>query len=420
MNDTSRDLAIGFIPLIDCAPLAIAQELGLFAAEGLNVMLSREKSWANIRDKLFVGSLQCAHMLAPMTISVTLGLNRVTVPLVTSFAMNLNGNSITISNSLRDQLRTLDPESLNSAHQSVLTLKMLVDQRKESGQAPLTFAMVYPYSCHNYLLRYWLAAGGINPDSDINLVVIPPQQMTGQLAAGRIDGLCVGEPWNQVAVDDGFGYNLLNCHQIWHNAPEKVLAAREDWATDNPDTYRRLLRSLLQAAAWLAEPDNHHETVALLAQPQYLNLPRETIDSGLKNGRHVFNRFHANFPWRSHALWLLSQMVRWGQLHKGLDMCELAGRIYQPELYRQACIDLGLGYPTQDYKLEGRHASEWIHAGLTYGSDRFIDGLNFDPGQLIRYVENFDIINAVIPVRDFSCGMDTSAAFRNPEAILQG
>ena len=244
MNDQTRELTIGFIPLIDCAPLAVARESGFFEDEGINVQLSREKSWANIRDKLFVGSLQGAHMLAPMTISVSLGLNRVKVPLVTSFAMNLNGNSITISNSLRDQLKALNPESLNSAHTSVVTLKLLVDQRKESGLAPLTFAMVYPYSCHNYLLRYWLAAGGINPDSDINLVVIPPQQMTGQLAAGRIDGLCVGEPWNQVAVNDGFGYNLLNCHQIWHNAPEKVLAVREGWSVENPDSHQRLLCSL--------------------------------------------------------------------------------------------------------------------------------------------------------------------------------
>lgn len=399
----NADVNIGYIPLIDCAPLVVAREAGFFDEEDINVHLSREKSWANIRDKLYVGTLQCAHMLAPMTISVSLGLNRVTVPLVTSFAMNLNGNSITISNSLRDQLCAIDPESLKSAHKSVVTLKMLVDQRKESGLAPLTFAMVYPYSMHNYLLRYWLAAGGINPDSDINLVVIPPQQMTGQLAAGRIDGLCVGEPWNQVAVDDGFGYNLLNCHQIWQNAPEKVLAAREDWAQANPDTHLRLLRSLLKASNWLAEPGNRNETVALLAQPEYLNLPRETIAGGLKNGRHVFHNFHANFPWRSHALWLVSQMIRWGQISQGFDLCEFAERVYRPGLYRDACRGLSIPYPEFDYKSEGQHASEWKQADLTLGSDRFIDGLNFDPGNIISYVENFEITNPGIPYADFSC-----------------
>lgn len=405
-----QDLTIGYIPLIDCAPLVVAEELGFFEAEGLNVQLSREKSWANIRDKLFVGSLQCAHMLAPMTISVSLGLNRVQVPLITSFSMNLNGNSITISNSLRDQLKALDPESLNSAHKSVLTLKQIIDQRRESGLAPLTFAMVYPYSCHNYLLRYWLAAGGINPESDINLVVIPPQQMTGQLAAGRIDGLCVGEPWNQVAVANGHGYNLLNCHQIWHNAPEKVLAAREDWAESNPEAFISLLRSQLKAAQWLADADNLDETIALLAQPQYLDLPQETIATGLKNGHHVFSGFHANFPWRSHALWLLSQMIRWGQISQGFDMCEFAERIYRPDLYRKACESLGLPFPEFDYKEEGHHASEWMAGDLHFGSDRFIDGLSFNPGEIIRYVKNFDISSPGIPFTDFSCCTDTKTA----------
>lgn len=410
MSQESRELTIGFIPLLDCAPLVAAGELGYFEEEGLLVHLSREKSWANIRDKLFVGSLQCAHMLAPMTLSVSLGLNRVQVPLVTSFAMNLNGNSITISNSLRDQLRALDPESLNSAHKSVLTLRRVVDQRRDSGLAPLTFAMVYPYSCHNYLLRYWLGAGGINPDADINLVVVPPQQMTGQLAAGRIDGLCVGEPWNQVAVNDGNGFNLLNCHQIWHNAPEKVLAAREDWANRNPDTHKRLLRSLLRASQWLAEPANQNETVAMLGQPQYLNLPGETIAGGLKNGRHVFSAYHANFPWRSHALWLLSQMIRWGQINQALDMCAFAERIYRPGLYREACASLDMPYPAQDYKMEGQHASEWMMDGLTFGSDRFIDGLTFDPDQVTRYAETFEIANPGIPLNSFSCCRDTGAS----------
>ena len=407
MKQESRELTIGFIPLIDCAPLVIAQELGFFEEENIHVTLSKEKSWANIRDKLFVGSLNCAHMLAPMTISVSLGLNRIKVPLINSFSMNLNGNAITISNSLRDQLFTLDPESLNSAHNSVITLRKIVEQRRDLGLAPLTFATVYPYSSHNYLLRYWLAAGGINPDQDINLVVIPPPQMAGQLSAGRIDGLCVGEPWNQVAVANGYGYNLLNCHQIWHNAPEKVLAAREDWADSNPDTFVAMLRSLLKATQWLSEPSNNDETVAILGQPQFIDLPQETIANGLQSGHHEFNRYQANFPWRSHALWLISQMIRWGQITHGLDICELTESLYRPDHYREACRGLNIPFPAYDYKNEGQHASEWITDEITLGSDRFIDGLDFKPGNIFDYVERFDISNPSVPFNDFTCCKDT-------------
>jgi ABC-type nitrate/sulfonate/bicarbonate transport system substrate-binding protein len=238
-------LTLGFLPLLDAAPLLVAQELGLFAAEGLKVNLSREVSWANIRDKLCIGSLQGAQLLAPMAISVSLGLNKVQAPLTTGMVLNRNGNAVTVSTSLQEQLRALNPEALASPHTSVLTLRQLITERMKQGTAALTLATVYPYSCHNYLLRYWLAAGGIHPDHDINMVVIPPEQMVAQLASGRIDGFCVGEPWNQIAAAQGHGKILLNTWDIWHNAPEKVLAVHGDWAARNEETHLALLAALL-------------------------------------------------------------------------------------------------------------------------------------------------------------------------------
>src|SRR5688572_11513837 len=193
----SDTINLGYLPLLDAAPFLLAQELGYFSDAGLNVRLSREASWANIRDKLCAGALHGAQLLAPMIISVNLGLNRVRAALTSSFVLNQNGNTITVSRALRDQLNEINPESLASAHTSVGTLHQLIQQRKARGEAPFTFAVVYPYSCHNYLLRYWLAAGGIHPDQDVNLVVIPPSQMVAQLSSGRIDGFCAGEPWGQ-------------------------------------------------------------------------------------------------------------------------------------------------------------------------------------------------------------------------------
>src|SRR5690606_23106060 len=219
-----------------------------------------------------------------------------------------------------EQLLASDPDALRNAQGSLRALKRVVDGRGRAGLAPLVFATVHPFSCHNYLLRYWLAAGGIDPDHDVNLIVVPPREMPGQLAAGRIDGLCVGEPWNEVAAARGNGLVLLNGYAIWQNAPEKVLAVRADWAAANPRTHAALLRALLRASLWLEEPAHRTEIIALLARPEYLDLPQGTIHAGLERGAHVFHRYAATFPWRSHALWLLSQMIRWGQIDGAFDL----------------------------------------------------------------------------------------------------
>lgn len=393
MATDNMTLSLGFIPLLDAAPLLLAQELGYFKELGLNVRLSREVSWANIRDKLCVGSLQGAQLLAPMTISVTLGLNRVKAPLMTSFVMNQNGNVITVSNSLCEQLRALNPEASASAHISVLTLKKLIDQRRELGMAALTFASVYPYSCHNYLLRYWLGAGGINPDHDLNLVVIPPAQMVSQLAAGRIDGFCVGEPWNQTAVAQGHGKILLNTWDIWHNAPEKVLAVHRDWATLNPGAHLALIRALLRSCQWLDDPGNRDEALAILTQPHYLGFTPETLQGGLRSGKHNFFRDSANYPWPAQGLWMLSQMIRWGHVRADIDASQLIASIFQTTLFRQACVLEGLPVPESELVQIGFHAAPWQLGKLMLGADRFIDGIRFDTARFAEYLRQFEISN---------------------------
>ncbi len=393
MATDNMTLSLGFVPLLDAAPLLLAQELGHFSATGLNVRLSREVSWANIRDKLCVGTLQGAQLLAPMTMSVSLGLNRVKAPLMTSFVMSRNGNAITVSSSLYEQLRALNREAAASAHTSVLTLKQLIEHRRELGMAALTFATVYPYSCHNYLLRYWLGAGGINPDHDLNLVVIPPAQMVSQLAAGRIDGFCVGEPWSQIAAAQGHGKMLLNSWDVWHNAPEKVLAVHRDWAKLHPTAHLTLIRALLRTCQWLDDPNNRDEALAILTQPHYLGFTPETLQACLRSGKHTFFRESANCPWSAHGLWLLSQMMRWGHVRQDTDSRSLVDATFRPDIFRQACELEGLPIPASELMQIGFHAAPWQFDKLLLGADRFIDGIRFDASRFNEYLRQFEISN---------------------------
>jgi two-component system, oxyanion-binding sensor len=393
MSTNSQTLTLGFLPLLDAAPLLLAQELGLFAAEGLKVNLSREVSWANIRDKLCVGSLHGAQLLAPMAISVSLGLNKVKAPLVTGMVLNRNGNAITVSTSLLEQLRKLNPEALASPHISVLTLRQLITERMGQGMAALTLATVYPYSCHNYLLRYWLAAGGIHPDHDINMVVIPPEQMVSQLASGRIDGFCVGEPWSQIAAAQGHGKILLSTWDIWHNAPEKVLAVHGDWAANNEGIHLSLLTAILKSCQWLDDPANRDEALAILTQPQYLGFTANTLASGFRTGRHQFYRDSANYPWPVHGMWILSQMLRWGHVQSANADRAFINSIFRSSLFRQVCNQAGLPCAADEVIQIGKHAATWELGEVTVGADRFIDGIRFNPDDIAGYLRQFAVSN---------------------------
>jgi nitrate/nitrite transport system substrate-binding protein len=375
------DLTLGYMPLTDSLPLLAAAQLGFFRDQGLDVTLQEEVSWANIRDKVIVGQFDGAHMLAPMVMASTLGLGGLNKPLIAPYSLNLGGNGMTLSASLYRDL-----ESTTRGRPGPASLKQLIEQRKLEKQPPLVLAVVFPYSSHNLLLRYWLASAGIDPDRDVTTVVLPPSQMVDHLRLGHIHGFFAGEPWNAVATADGIGCCVATGRDIWQNAPNKVLGVTEDWARTNPDTLDALLRALHQAGVWL--DGNRAQAVSLLAE--YLPVDRRALapallghtgyrpDSGdaPEPDLLVFHRYLANFPWVSHGYWFLNQMARWGWLPDDQDLSAVAAACYRPDLYRRALADTPL--PGQDWKGEGIHAGPWrletSQGEIGMGADTFIDG----------------------------------------------
>ncbi|MBI4006412.1 MAG: ABC transporter substrate-binding protein [Gammaproteobacteria bacterium] len=403
------DLRLGFIPLTDCCTLVIAKEKGFFEKYGLNVALTKEVSWANIRDKVSVGALDGAHMLAGIPIATTLGLGFSKKPMVTAFSMDLNGNAITISNELYERMATLDEVAAKSPFYSAVVLKRVIEANRKNGKKPLTFAMVYPFSNHNYEIRYWMASAGIDPDHDVRLRVIPPQCMVENLRAGQIDGFCVGEPWNAYAVKEKVGIILITGYEIWNNSPEKVFGVTGEWADKYPYTHIALIKALLESARWIDKPENRPAVTEIISDSRYVNAPAEVIKMSMTGtfqyasdtapvslpDFNVFHRYLANFPWRSHAAWIITQMYRWGQLNEFINIREVAGKVYQPDIYREAAAQLSLPSPCNDYKTEGVHPGPWQldenKFQFEMGSDRFFDGMNFNPDQLIDYITGFKI-----------------------------
>ena len=404
------ELNIGFIPLTDCCVFAVASEKGLFEKHGLNVELSREASWANIRDKVCVGALDAAQMLAGMPIASTLGLGFTRKPMVTAFSVDLNGNAITVSNDLYERLLSIDSELQTNPKRTAAALKQLIDQDKAASKPPMTFAMVYPFSTHNYEIRYWMAAAGIDPDSDVRLMVIPPQYMVSNLEAGQIDGFCVGGPWNSYAVEQNIGRILIAGYDIWNNSPEKVLGVTQEWADKYPNTHQCLIQALLESASWVEQSENHDEVAEILADEKYIGVSKQAIkmsiagDFAYKADNNnsisipdyiVFNRYLANFPWCSHAGWLITQMYRWGQLEEAVDIQKTAELIYRPDIYRKAAGQLGINYPSINYKVEGEHTNAWVLKDgdemFDMGSDNYIDNKVFNPEKIMDYLTDFDI-----------------------------
>lgn len=330
-------LSLGFIPLTDCAPLVVAKAKGFFAAEGLDVTLSREASWATIRDKVAVGALDAAHMLAPMALAATAGIDGAGASVLAPLALAVNGAAITLSNRLT---RSLALES-DAPAEAARALARLVRQRRAAGEPALVFAMVFPFSMHNYALRYWLAEAGIDPDRDVRLVVTPPPRMVEQLRGGEVDGICVGAPWNTVAIRGGLGRIVLRTSRFWPGGPDKVLGVAEAFAAADPERLQALLRALVRAQAWSDAPEHRAELSALLARPDHVGAEADAISPALED-ELVFHREGAALPREEHALWMLGQMRRWGQIPADLDRNALARRVYRPDLASRAQRATGL------------------------------------------------------------------------------
>ncbi len=343
-------LAVGFIPLVDCAPFVAAQECGFAAHEGLELRLVRESSWANIRDRLLIGHFDAVHLLGPMAIASTLGVGHVEVPIVAPMALGYGGNGVCVSKPLGESLsaagdpHTLDPAATGAA------LRRVVATRAAAGQPPLVFAVVYPFSCHNYLLRYWLAANGVDPDRDVTLVVIPPPLLVDTLRARQIDGFCVGEPWSSLAVAEGAARLLLSANAIWPRTLDKVLGLRQAWSEAQPEAAASLVRAVARAARWCDDPGNHDDLARLLAGPRYVGIASELIGMALAGNVRtgdgaaarriadylVFGDAAAGVPSRAYAAWVYAQMLRWHQVAPSDDGERRACATMRPDLYRAA------------------------------------------------------------------------------------
>jgi bicarbonate transport system ATP-binding protein len=336
------NLQLGFVPLSACAPLAIAQAKGLFAKHGLDeVSLVRESSWRGIVDGISGGYIDAAQMPSGMPAWLTLGGNQDRpLPIVTALTMARNGNAITLNETFYQQnIRTLD-----DFHEFILRTP---DKRHN-------FGMVHPSSMHNLLLRYWLAAGGIDPDKDVNLMTIPPAQMVVDLKAGSIDGYCVGEPWNYRAAKDGVGFTIASDLGIWNGHPGKVLGVREDWANAYPNTHIALVKALLEACQYCADPKNVEEIRQLLSQKEYLGMKAEyitfadphqsseTYDPHKEQAHPEFFGNGINRPSRTEQLWIITQMARWGITPFPRNWVEILERVCRIGSFSTAARELGL------------------------------------------------------------------------------
>ena len=355
------NLAIGFIPLTDCAPLAIALEKGLFAKHGLEVALTKENNWKAIAEGIKEGRLDAAQMVTGMPLAMTMGIDKQTpIPTITSLTLSRNGNAITLSQSLYE-----------AGVRDLASLKQFVDENK--GKQPLIFGMVHPASMHNLMLRHWLASGGIDPDRDVKIIVIPPPQMVSNLISGSILGYCVGEPWNSRAIQENAGFIVATDLDIWPNHPEKVLGVREDWAKQYPNTHLALVKALLEACQFCQISDNRDQVLDVICQPKYLNfapiLVRPGFAGPLRTGKgnslylKDFNQFLVdNMPRIDEQTWILAQMARWGIAPFPRNYQEILDRVVQTDVYRQAADDLDFAIPPTSM------------APIT-----FIDGTTFDP-----------------------------------------
>ena len=370
----------GFLPLVDAAPLIVAARRGMAAAEGIDLRLLRQPSWASIRDRVNVGHLDVAQMLAGMPLAASLGINHLIVPTIAAFAFGRGGNVIALSKPLFAGLDATGRAWRDGPVAAGLALRDLVRQRAATGQPPLALAMVFPFSSHNYELRYWLAASGIDPDNDVRIVVIPPSMMVDSLRAGQVDGFCVGEPWGSLAVDAGLAAIVALKHDIWPDAPEKVLGARRSWTERHPDLFQRLLRALHQSAIWCQSAANREDLITLLADEAHVGAPERILRRALTGDlvvhpdgtiRHApdFLRFgggNLNCPDPDAATWLLSQMMRWGQVAYSDQAVALVSEVYRADLLAGAA-GLSDGGTTRE------------HAPL-------MDGRRFDPRNVLRYL----------------------------------
>ena len=413
------ELRFGFIKLTDMAPIAVAYEKGYFEDEGLYVTIEAQANWKVLLDGVIDGKLDGAHMLAGQPLAATIGYGT-KAHIVTPFSMDLNGNAITVSNSVWAEMKKNIPHKDGWPVHPIKAsaLKPVVEQYRDAGK-PFKMGMVFPVSTHNYELRYWLAAGNIHPgfyaplkgdtsgtiDAEALLSVTPPPQMPSTLEAGTIDGYCVGEPWNQQAVFKGIGVPVVTDYEIWKNNPEKVFGMTKEFTEKHPNTTVRIVKAMLRAAKWLDENDNANrpEAVKILSQSQYVGADYDVIANSMtgtfeyeKGDKravpdfNVFFRYFATYPYYSDAVWYLTQMRRWGQIAEPQTdnwYFDVAKSVYLPDIYMTAAQELineGLMTPADFPSADNE-------SGFRKPQKHFIDDIVYDGTTPNAYLKKFPI-----------------------------
>jgi len=383
-------LSVGFIPLVDCAPLVVAHEMGFAAEEGLALDLVRAPSWSSVRDMLVFGRVEAAHMLAPVPVAAAMGLGAAGVPLAAISVLSVNGDMIGVSADLAQRLHDAGHDfGFDDARAAGTALIAAAGRRLRLG-------VPFPFSMHAELLYYWLSALGLPAPQGVDIRTVPPSLMADALRSGEIDAFCVGEPWGSIAVEQGVGSLLLPGKAIWAFAPEKVLAVRSDWAAAEPGLSARLIRAVWRAGRWLADPASRVLTAELLSRREYLDLPPEIIDRALSGAftisphgdqRRVenfveFHRGAANFPWRSQAQWIAHQLAA----RTGLDRADAmarAAQVFRADIYRAALASSGADLPGASSKIEGTIEAPTPVASesgrLFLARNQFFDRRVFDP-----------------------------------------
>ena len=380
---------LGFIALTDAAPLFVAKDKGLFAKHGMpDVEVSKQASWGTTRDNLVLGGegngIDGAHILTPMPYLITAGRvtqNNVGVPMYILARLNLDSQCISVSNEYKDLKIGLDARPFRAA----------IEKKKAAGKS-VKAAMTFPGGTHDLWIRYWLASAGIDPDRDVETIVVPPAQMVANMKVGTQDCFCVGEPWNEQLVNQGIGYTALTTGELWNKHPEKAFGLRASFVDKNPRAAKALLMAVMEAQQWCDRMENKDEMAAIVAKRQWMNVPVADVVNRIKGefnygtGRtdkespHFmkFWRDHASYPFQSHDAWFLTEDMRWGKFPAETDIKALIAKVNREDLWREAAKDLGV-------------AAADIPAGKSRGKETFFDGKVFDPENPSAYLAALDI-----------------------------
>jgi nitrate/nitrite transport system substrate-binding protein len=381
---------LGFIALSDAGPLFVAKDKGLFAKYGMpDVEVAKQASWGTTRDNLVLGSegngIDGAHILTPMPYLISAGKvtqNNVPTPMYILARLNLDSQCISVAKEYADLKLGVDATPFKAA----------LEKKKASGKA-VKAAMTFPGGTHDLWIRYWLAAGGIDPDKDIETIVVPPPQMVANMKVGTMDCFCVGEPWNLQLINQGIGYTAVNTGEIWNKHPEKSLGMRAAFVDKYPKAAKAILMAVMEAQQWADKAENKKELATIMGKRQWMNCPVEDVydrsagkfDYGIpgkvvENSPHIMKywRDHASYPFQSHDLWFVTEDIRWGKYEAGFDTKALIAKVNREDMWREAAKEMGV--PASD-----------IPASTSRGKETFFDGKVFDPENPAAYLKSLSI-----------------------------